>query len=118
MYSLLIIYKIEANQTEPLHFVRTAQNGAVHSLGMNQIQFGRKLFVSKQCISNRENSYILPSIETLAKIAETFSVSTDHLLGLSDKLTLDVTGLSSEQVLHLQSVVNDLKAASDIKKAD
>ena len=88
------------------------------SLGMNQIQFGRKLFVSKQCISNWENSYIMPSIEMLAKIAETFSVSTDYLLGISDKMTLDVTGLSSEQVLHLQSVVNDLKSAVNKEKAD
>lgn len=88
------------------------------SLGMNQIQFGRKLFVSKQCISNWENSYIMPSIEMLAKIAETFSVSTDYLLGISDKMTLDVTGLSSEQVLHLQSVVNDLRTAINSKKAD
>lgn len=82
------------------------------SLGLNQIEFGKKLFVSKQCISNWENSYIMPSVDMLAKITDTFSVSADYLLGISDKLTLDVTGLTSQQILHIQSIVNDLKIAN------
>lgn len=88
------------------------------SLGINQVQFARKLSVTKQCVSNWENANLQPSIDMLRRIAETFSVSTDYLLGISDKTTLDVTGLSSEQVLHLQSVVNDLKSAVNKEKAD
>ena len=68
------------------------------SLGLTQVQFGRKLCVTKQCISNWENCNLQPSIDMLRKIAETFSVSTDYLLGLTDKLTIDI-----------QAVVNDLK---------
>lgn len=79
------------------------------SLGMNQIQFGRKLFVTKQCVSNWENDNIMPSIDMLVRIATTFSVSSDYLLGLENQRTLDVTGLTNEQILHIQSVVNDLK---------
>jgi len=80
------------------------------SLGLNQIQFGRKLNVTKQCISNWENDNIQPSIDMLIKIAATFSVSADYLLGLSEVRTIDVTGLSTEQILHLQSVANDIKS--------
>lgn len=83
------------------------------SLGLNQIQFGRKLFVTKQCISNWENGNIQPSIDMLIKIASTFSVSTDYLLGLSDKCTLDVSGLNSDQILHIQHIVNDLRDAME-----
>lgn len=79
------------------------------SLGMNQIQFGRKLCVTKQCISNWENDNIMPSIDMLMRIAATFSVSSDYLLGLENQRTLDVTGLTNEQILHIQNVVNDLK---------
>lgn len=79
------------------------------SLGMNQIQFGRKLCVTKQCISNWENDNIMPSIDMLMRIATTFSVSSDYLLGLENQRTLDVTGLTNEQILHIQNVVNDLK---------
>ena len=80
-----------------------------HSLGINQVEFGKRLNVTKQCISNWENGNILPSIDMLIRIATTFSVSADYLLGLKNQRTLDVTGLTDEQVLHLQSVANDLK---------
>ncbi len=80
------------------------------SLGLNQIQFGRKLSVTKQCISNWENGNIQPSIDMLIKIATTFSVSTDYLLGLSNNITIDATGLTAEQILHIQALINDIKA--------
>ncbi|MBP3760921.1 MAG: helix-turn-helix transcriptional regulator [Ruminococcus sp.] len=81
------------------------------SLGLTQVQFGRKLCVTKQCISNWENCNLQPSIDMLIRIAETFSISADYLLGLSDKLTIDVSGLTNEQILHIQAVINDLKNA-------
>jgi len=79
------------------------------SLGLNQIQFGKKLFVTKQCVSNCENGNIQPSVDMLIKISKTFSVSIDYMLGLSNELSLDVSGLTTEQILHIQNVVNDLK---------
>lgn len=79
------------------------------SLGLNQIQFGRKLFVTKQCISNWENGNIQPSIDMLIKIAKTFSVSTDYLLGLSNKCPLDAEGLTNEQILHIRNIIDDLR---------
>lgn len=88
------------------------------SLGMNQIQFARKLFVTKQCISNWENSNLQPSVDMVVKIAQTFSVSADYLLGISHEITLDVTGLTKEQILHIQNVVNDLKSMSPTKEAE
>ena len=79
------------------------------SLGINQVEFGKRLNVSKQCISNWENSNILPSIDMLTKIAKTFSVSTDFLLGLNDQNTINVTGLSPKQIGLIQSLINALK---------
>ncbi len=82
------------------------------SLGINQVEFGHKLNVSKQCISNWENNNIQPSIDMLIKIATTFSVSADFLLGLNDQQTVDVSGLSTNQVLHIQALINDLKESA------
>ena len=79
------------------------------SLGINQVQLAKKLNVTKQCVSNWENANLQPSIDMLRRIAETFSISTDYLLGLSDHQTLDVTGLSADQIFHLQAVVNDIR---------
>lgn len=80
-----------------------------HSLGINQVEFGKRLNVTKQCISNWENNNIMPSIDMLIRISKTFSVSADYLLGLENRQTLDVNGLSAEQILHLQALINDLK---------
>ena len=85
------------------------------SLGINQVEFGQKLNVSKQCISNWENNNIQPSIDMLVKIATTFSVSTDFLLGLSDQQTIDVSGLPTKQILHIQTLINDLKESQKTK---
>ena len=80
-----------------------------HSLGINQVEFGKRLNVTKQCISNWENNNIMPSIDMLIRISKTFSVSADYLLGLENRQTLDVSGLSAELILHLQALINDLK---------
>lgn len=81
------------------------------SRGLNQIEFGEKLNVTKQSVSNWENGNIQPSIDMLIKIAEIYSVSTDYLLGLDMRQTLDVTGLSNSQIGHIQCLIDDLKAA-------
>lgn len=83
------------------------------SLGLNQIQFGRKLFITKQCVSNWENGNIQPSIDMLIKICNVFHVSADYLLGLTNECSLDVSGLTSEQILHIQSIVNDIRTAAE-----
>ena len=80
-----------------------------NSLGINQVEFGKRLSVSKQCISNWESGYIQPSIDMLVRIAKTFSVSTDYLLGLNDKPALEVEGLTNEQILHLRAVIDDIR---------
>ena len=79
------------------------------SFGLNQIEFGEKLNVTKQSVSNWENDNIMPSIDMLIKIATTFSVSTDYLLGLTDKRTLVVEGLSDNQIAYIQTLINDIK---------
>ncbi len=79
------------------------------SLGLNQVEFGRKINVTKQSVCNWENGNIMPSVEMLKKIATVYSVTTDYLLGISDKMTIDVEGLSNEEILHLQAIANDLK---------
>ena len=87
------------------------------SLKMNQIEFANKLNVTKQCVSNWESGYIQPSIDTLIRITETFSVSADWLLGLSHQNILDISGLSMEKIVHLQNIINDLQnIINDLKK--
>lgn len=88
---------------------------------LNQVQLAQRLGVKKQSVSNWENSNIMPSIDMLIKIADFFSVSTDYLLGRniqqeSAPNTLDITGLTPEQIAHIQLIVDDLRK-NEIKKA-
>ena len=85
------------------------------SLGINQIEFGKRLNVTKQCISNWENNNIMPSIDMLRRICEVLSCSADYLLELQDdqKIYIESTGLTLEQKAHIQQIVNDLKILNE-----
>ena len=80
------------------------------SLNLNQVQFGKRINVSKQSVSNWESAYIQPSIDILIRICNTFHVSADYLLGLNERKVLDVTDLNSEQIAHLQLIIDDIRA--------
>ena len=79
------------------------------SYSFSQLELAKKLGVSKQSVSNWENGNILPSIDMLIKIAQVFHVSTDYILGLENFPRVDVTGLTLEQVTHIQQIVNDIR---------
>ncbi|MDE7082887.1 MAG: helix-turn-helix domain-containing protein [Clostridia bacterium] len=78
------------------------------SFGISQTELANQLGVSKQCISNWENDNIQPSIDMLIKLADYFKVTTDFLLGLDGRRTIDVTGLSETEQAHITLLVNDL----------
>ena len=86
------------------------------SLGLNQVQFGNALNVTKQSVSNWENENIMPSIDMVIRIANRFSVSADYLLGLDVRHSVDVTGLTPEQTAHLQFIANDLRSLNESSK--
>ena len=75
---------------------------------INQVEFAKKLGVTKQCVSNWENDNVIPSIEMLCKIADFFNVSTDYLLGRDNTRTINVSSLTEEQISHIVYLVNCL----------
>ena len=74
----------------------------------SQVDLAKRLNVTKQSVSNWENDNIQPSIEMLVKLAREFSVSTDYLLGLEERRYLEITGISDEEMSHIQLVIRDL----------
>ena len=76
--------------------------------GLNQVEFAKAMGVSKQCVSNWENDNVMPSIEMLVKMANFFNVTTDYVLGRTEKTYIDVTGLTSEQISHISLIVSDI----------
>ena len=84
--------------------------------GLNQVEFAKNLCVTKQCVSNWENDNVVPSIDMLCKIADFFGVSTDYLLGKSDKRVIEVSSLTDEQIAHITSLIDDLTRLNKMKE--
>ncbi len=78
-----------------------------HSL--NQVELAQRLSVTKQTISNWENNNIQPSVDMLVKIADCFSVTTDYLLDRENKISINVDGLSTTEIAHIEQIIRDLK---------
>ena len=84
--------------------IKTLRN----SYNLSQVQLAEKLQVSKQTVSNWENNNILPSVEMLVNIALFFSVTTDYLLELDQRHYIEITGLSDEQIAHINQIIGDI----------
>ncbi len=79
------------------------------NLGWNQVILAKKLGVAKQTVSNWENENVQPSIDMLIRLAKVFHVTTDYLLGLDEKIQLDVSGLPTRVVSHIALLIDDYK---------
>jgi transcriptional regulator with XRE-family HTH domain len=79
------------------------------SKNMNQVEFAKALGVTKQCVSNWENDNVVPSVEMLCKIATFFGVSTDYLLGRSERRVIEVSKLTEEQINHITYIIENFK---------
>jgi len=81
-----------------------------HSAGFTQKQLADNVHVSKGTISNYEAEERLPSLVILKDLAKTLHVSADYLLGMEESTqTLDISGLTAEEIQFLYLAVKLLK---------
>lgn len=65
--------------------------------GMSQVQLAERLCVTKSAVNAWENGTNSPSISYIVKLAQIFGISTDYLLGVNERLTVDITDLDDLQ---------------------
>lgn len=89
------------------------------SRNMTQSELGRKINVTKAVISSYETGLHYPRHDALVKMAEFFGVSMDYMYGMTDKAStqfanknLDLSGLSGEQELLLELVIQEFRKAN------
>lgn len=75
------------------------------SLSMQQEQVAKQIGVTKSTISTYENNARQPSLEMLVRLARLYNVSTDYLLGITDSVTIEVSGLTDEDIRLVVSLV-------------
>lgn len=78
--------------------------------GLTQQQLADRLGVTKSVVSYYELQERYPSPEVLTKLASIFHVTTDFLLGLQRGETIDLGGLSDEDIVLVKKLVASLKS--------
>lgn len=78
---------------------------------LRQEQVAILVGVSKGAISAYENDIRQPSYDVLIRLANLYRVTTDYLLGRTDDRTIDVSGLTAQEI----ALVSDLVASMTAK---
>lgn len=73
---------------------------------MTQATLAKRVGVTNATISAYEVGARVPSFEVLIKLAQLFHVSTDNLLGISNRFVVDVTRLTMTQRAVVQDIVS------------
>lgn len=73
---------------------------------MTQSELAERVGITKATVSAYENSTRMPSYDVLIKIAQLFRVTTDNILGFSNKYVIDISGLNGRQRNTVQEIVD------------
>ena len=76
---------------------------------LTQKQVADRIGLAISAVSSYEAGTRYPSYDVLIKLARIYHVSTDYLLGMTDKKELDISGLNNEEVEAISQLVNILK---------
>lgn len=76
---------------------------------LTQKQVANRIGLAISAVSSYEAGTRYPSYEVLIKLARIYHVSTDYLLGMTEKRIVDTTGLNEEEVAAVSQLVELLK---------
>lgn len=77
--------------------------------GLTQAELAKRLGITRSSVNAWEMGISVPSTQYIVELAEMFRVSTDYLLGVRHTATLDVGGLTQEDVRLLYGIVEHLR---------
>lgn len=74
-------------------------------VGLSQSELAKRLGVTKSAVNSWESGTNSPSLNYIIKMSQIFSVSTDYLLGVNERLTVDITALDDNQKQAVQMII-------------
>lgn len=72
-------------------------------------QVADRIGLAISAVSSYESGSRYPSYEVLVQLARIFHVTTDYLLGMTDKRSIDVTGLDDSEIELISQLVDTLR---------
>lgn len=76
---------------------------------LTQKQVADRIGLAISAVSSYESGSRYPSYEVLIQLARIFHVTTDYLLGMTDKRNIDVTGLDDSEIELISQLVDTLR---------
>ena len=76
---------------------------------LTQKQIAERICMAISAVSSYESGTRYPSYEALIKLSRMFHVSTDYLLEITEKRSIDVTGLDDEEIELISRLADKLR---------
>lgn len=76
---------------------------------LTQKQIADRIGLAISAVSSYESGSRYPSYDVLVKLARIFHVSTDYLLGMTDKRNIDVSDLTDDEIQLVSQLVDMLR---------
>jgi len=80
---------------------------------LSQAELAKRLGLSRNGVNSWEQALSAPSLTYLVELAKFFHVTTDYLLGLSERTSIDVVGLSREDISLISEIAGRLRKDSE-----
>lgn len=82
---------------------------------LSQSELSKKPGITRSSINAWEMGISTPSTTYLVELSQIFHVSIDYLLGLDKNVSLDITGLDTEQVRILTDLAEHFRKEKNVK---
>lgn len=76
---------------------------------LTQTDVAKKLGITRSSVNAWEMGISVPSTQYIVELAQLFNVSSDYLLGISKTSTINVNGLSEEEIASIYGVIKCFK---------
>ena len=84
--------------------------------GLTQSELARQLGITRSSVNAWEQGISVPSTQYIVELAMIFKVSTDYLLGVETTASINVSGLTDEDIELTNRIVEHLRKKSEHRK--
>ncbi len=83
--------------------------------GITQTELAKLLGITRSSVNAWEMGISVPSTQYIVELADIFKISTDYLLGVETTASMDISGLTQEDIHVLHSLISHLKKKNNDK---